>query len=232
MKLAIKKKMPLKTCFVNKTSFKTEIKKLYDLIYQYHIRNKKIMFLNVPLLVIKNLKKLSKKTPHTFVPLNIWINGFISNKSTSLYSNFKKHKKQKNIKFFLNLKIKSDLIVNFNINSKSLNIIKECQITKTPIISFKSNFYSTSHFSNYPTYFLSDNFFKINNNKNFIYTILKSILKKFPDLKKNTYNFNKDFFLEKNYQKFYNKNKKKFKNSYKKKNDFFSREKIKSKTAL
>jgi len=188
------------------------------------------MFVNVPIYIIKNIKDNLKKTKHQFIPSNIWINGLITNKSTCFYSVLNKNKKKKPpIKFFLNFKTKSDLIVNFgDENKKVASLIKESNRASIPTISFNTD-KNVSIFK--PTYFLLN---RLNSGNNFFfYTILKSILKKEIELKKNSYLFEKDFYtkkkvyIKKHYKNFkhnkqnFRQNKHNFKNN--KQNFFFNK---------
>lgn len=187
-----------------------QIKKVLNIIYQYHIRNKKIMFVNVPFFIIKNMAKIKKKINHLFIPENIWINGLITNQSACFYSLFLKKKKNPNIKFFLKFKNKSDLIVNFNAKNTNIeNLIKESYNQTIPSISFNNDKYFNLH---KPTYSIKKSFLDLENNIIFFFSILKAIFKKKTSLQKNFYVFDKNFyFKKKNYinklNKKFNKNK-------------------------
>lgn len=174
---------------------KAQIKKIFNIIYQYHVRNKKILFIDVPKFIIKDLKK--QKSGHFFISSNIWVNGFITNQATCFYSMYKKEKKS--IKLFLKLKKKFDLIVSFenNHNAKIFTIIKESYLSSIPSIFFNNNFNKNKFNPTYLSLKIS-NF----NTKFFMYIVLKSILKKNKEFKKNTYYLKKNFYFKKrNYNK-------------------------------
>ena len=117
-------------------------KKNLQIIFEYHINNKQILFIGFPKIFKKNI---FKKTQHLFISDSIWLNGILSNKiSIFRYLNIKRLKQTKNKKFrfnnlsnLLKLKNKPDLIVFFDQN-KNIKILNDVYKTRIPIITFNS----------------------------------------------------------------------------------------------
>ena len=75
-------------------------KKNLQIIYEYHINNKQILFIGFPIIFNKSL---FKKTQHLFISNSVWINGILSNKmSIFRYLNLKRLKQTKNKNFRFN----------------------------------------------------------------------------------------------------------------------------------
>lgn len=151
------------------------LKKGLHIVYKYHIKNKKILFIsNKNLNIIKTkIKKLLKLTKHVFINEYMWFNNKIFNTQHSI-SNFSQKILQNNI---LNFKTKNNLILMLN-NQINKNIINENYKFKIPIVSLKN---SLNIFNFKLSYKIPGNFFfenkKIKNN--FFFILLKVILKKY-----------------------------------------------------
>lgn len=148
-----------------------QFKKIAHIIYEYHINNKTILFINFPPKFEKNLLLFKKSIKHIFLSKENWINGFLNNKFVDINFNKVKSNIKKKNNFF-------DLIVIFN--------------PKDNIMSEKYN-------SSIPTIIVTDEVFKHNNsplfkqsykilgyfkfleeqiNNNFFFSIIQSIIKK------------------------------------------------------
>ena len=153
-------------------------KKNLQIIYEYHINNKQILFIGFPMIFNKNL---FKKTQHLFISNSIWINGILSNKiSIFRYLNLKRLKQTKNKNFrfnnlsnLLELKNKPDLIVflDQNTNKKILNDVYK---TRIPIITFNNKI-----LNNKLTYsVLKNEYVNQSSFKNLCFLCLYSVFKK------------------------------------------------------
>lgn len=159
-----------------------QFKKAINIIYKYHLNQKKIFFVGIPLNFQKQFSKILKKTKHLSIPESIWINGILSN-NKAISQSFKlkslKHIKKPNIKvkkikplFYINKK--PDLIVLINPILEK-NVIEEANKLKIPIIALNSNL-----FNNFLISYKISGYFKLSNTKTFknICIILDLILKK------------------------------------------------------
>ena len=183
---------------INYTNIKLYIKKIIHLIYEYHINNKKILFINFPKKIYKKLNKNSKNQQHIFIFNEIFLNGIISNqKVNSVYSTKFQQFIKKKLKSNIPIKKLIDLIVIFN-PFYNLNSDKTLYISHIPTITINSNFYYNSK----QNYKLVGNFKIIERqiNNNIFFSILKSIFKQ-QNIKKNSIN-------KQNIKKIINKRKK------------------------
>ena len=131
---------------LNETLF--NLKKALQVIFQYHIRNKKILFIGVP---TKLEAKINKTTNHVAVSENINIQGLISNYSNTNLIVSKQINKQKAVQFkslLPKLLKKPDLIVVVD-HEKTEAIYKECAVAKLPIINFNLENTAKTPWSNY-----------------------------------------------------------------------------------
>ena len=159
-------------------NFKTNIKltecylnKISNLIYNYHIHGKKILFLGFP----QNFKKLLQNTNHILISEYSWINGMLSNKNL----NTKKRLNTFGYKYKLmsQLQSKLDLIIVYNLNPKN-TAIKESQIARIPTITVNTNLFTPNKQATYES---PENFNIINDkipNNNFFLSIIKTDIKK------------------------------------------------------
>lgn len=151
------------------------IKKILQIIYNFHINRFSIFFIGVPL----SIQQILKKTNHMVLPQNSWVDGILANKS-SIFKYLKK-KFQKQIKenenvnvlsLLLSVRKKPSLVVVFG---KGLNksLIKEVVKLKIPIIVFESE-YDKNVFDTIPDKFL----IPLNKINNILFFMLRSIVLK------------------------------------------------------
>lgn len=171
------------------------LNKISNIIYNYHVNNKKILFIGLP----ENFKKIIHKTNHILVPEYKWLNGMLNNNSSI---NRQKNTPNKILKLSLKLKKKLDLIVAHNLNNKS-TAIKEGYITRMPVITLTTKL---TMFDNKSTYESPGNFNfdndKITNN-NLFFSIIKIALKRAIKKVKKQKLFNKN--KQQNKRKYFNK---------------------------
>lgn len=183
IKAKFKKNEPIDSLVVSLGQMELHFKKVLKIIYEYHINNKKILFVglfNKPLQT--KFKKILKKTNHSTIPNSIWVNGLLSNKS-AIYRNLKL-KRLKNIKkqryninsinSLLSITKKPDLIVIFK-RSLDSNVITEISKLQIPSISLNN----TIPFDSKATYEVPEDFLKMNQQLlNLFFTLLFSLINK------------------------------------------------------
>lgn len=162
--------------FIKIEDISSRLKKALHIIYNYHINNKRIVFIGTPLNIIFKFKNLLKTTKHILIPESIWIAGLLTNQETYFKHLAKNPKSNENktSKILFQLKKNIDLIVVLDYNKEAIN---EAYLTRTPIISLNSDL---NIFNNVSTYKIPGNF-KFTNKKirdMFFYSILTSTLKK------------------------------------------------------
>ena len=117
-----------------------DLKRILQIIFQYHQTNKRILFLGLP---HKLESKVNQLTKHVAVPKDFNIQGVISNynsKSFKTQKNFDKAWFKVYSKFLLpKLSKKLDLIVLFD-HEKSKAIVSEAGAAKIPVVLFGTNF--------------------------------------------------------------------------------------------
>lgn len=180
------------------------LNKISNIIYKYHMTNKKILFIGFP----KDFIQILQNTKHIIIPEHIWFNGMLSNRR----SNFSNSTKQMRIpmeihKLLFKLKKQLDMVVVYNLTNKA-TAIDESFISRLPVITLNRN---SDFLKNRATYKAPGNYSLINKkiqNNELFYSFLKTTLKKAILNKKNK-KFNTRY-LTKNY---YKKNKT-FKFSY------------------
>lgn len=131
---------------LNETIF--NLKKALQIIFQYHTRNKRILFIGVP---TKLELKINRTTNHVAIPQDLNIQGLISNRSNKNLISIKQTDKQKTVKFkslLPKLSQKPDLVV-VVAHEKTDAIYKECAVAKLPIINFKTEGISKETWSTY-----------------------------------------------------------------------------------
>ena len=131
---------------LNETVF--NFKKALQIIFQYHIKNKRILFIGVP---TKLESKINRTTNHVALPQDLNIQGLISNRSNKNLISAKQTNKQKTIKFkslLPKLSQKPDLVV-VVAHEKVEAIHKECAVAKLPIINFRTEDLSKETWSTY-----------------------------------------------------------------------------------
>lgn len=172
LELQILKQFSKKKNFNRKVEIKlTEIllNKIASIIYFYHITNKTILFVGFP----KNLTKILKTTKHISIPEFIWQSNMFNN---NFISNNKKIKIPKNIfKLQTKLKKKVDLIV---INNLDINMIafKESYLARIPAITITKKIDISKVKSDYNITGSYHFFAEKEENSNFFYLFLKSVL--------------------------------------------------------
>ena len=102
-------------------------KKILQIILQYDFHNKKILFIGVPQ---KLEVKINRLTNHNAISSESNILGFISN-------NFMRKKQNLGTNRPLSKLLKRPDLVVMVSHKKSENFLKECLITKIPVINFK-----------------------------------------------------------------------------------------------
>jgi len=152
---------------INIEQIEFSFKQALNIIYKYHINNKKILFIGFPYLKSKMFN--SKILKHDFIPKNIWINGLISNKKVIL--NNKDSLKTKKLKNYINFLKKPKLVVFFNPTIKELNILKELYNIDAPIIIFGNSIDNNKNLFN-----VNGNFIK-KSTKKFCQFLISIILK-------------------------------------------------------
>lgn len=65
--------------FIKIEDISSRLKKALCIIYNYHMNNKRIIFIGVPINIISKLKKLLGKTKHIIIPESIWVPGLFTN---------------------------------------------------------------------------------------------------------------------------------------------------------
>jgi len=101
---------------------KLYFKKIAKIVYEYHINDKSILFLNFPEIIRKEIHLLINETKHHCFTNEQWYNGILTN--------------QKSVW----LKNKVDLILIYNQNLKCyLNQIKEINLLRVPVILINNN---------------------------------------------------------------------------------------------
>jgi len=115
------------------------IKKVLQIIFQYHKAEKRILFVGVPCELEQKINQLTK---HVAVPKNFEIQGMVSNFDPKVFlksENLDQAWSKNFLKSLLpKLSKKLDLIVLFN-HEKSESILTESKIAKIPVIFFGVN---------------------------------------------------------------------------------------------
>lgn len=157
----------------------TRLKKILHVIYKFHIANKKILFIGTPLEISDKLKQLLKNKKHNFLPESIWMNGIVTNPSSSFKHLVKQHaiNNDKVSKILFRLKNQIDLIVVLNEKS-NLTALKESSLKRIPTISLNT-IYNLSNF-NLSTYKVPGdyNFDRKKIRNSIFFLLLSSLLKK------------------------------------------------------
>lgn len=156
----------------------SRLKKALHIIYQYHVNNKRILFVGTPIHIEEKLKNLIKNTRHTYIPESVWMNGILTNQQ-SCFKYLLKNQQSVNRKIstiLFKTKKKSDLIVILDASANS-NALNEGYLTRTPVISLNLHLDNSDIKSSYKV----PGNFKFTHKKvrnNFFYSILSATLKK------------------------------------------------------
>lgn len=157
----------------------TRLKKIMQVIYRFHLANKKILFIGTPFKLNNQIKQLLKGERHNFIPETVWMHGILTNSKSSFKYLIKQHATNKdNIsRFLFRLKSKFDLTVVLN-ESSNLAVLQETSLKRMPIISLNTkNSLTGFGLSTYKA--LGD--YKFTNKTirhNFFFLLLASVLKK------------------------------------------------------
>jgi ribosomal protein S2 len=159
-----------------------DIKKVLQIIFQYHKADKRILFLGFP---NKLESRVNQSTKHIAIPKNFNIQGVISNYNSKSFKSDRNSNQAwlKNSSKFLLPKLskKLDLIVLFN-HDNNETILSEAGVAKIPVIFFGTNFGS----QNFASYKVEGNFKNvlIGSNKNVFFIGLNFLFKTFKKLSK------------------------------------------------
>lgn len=156
-------------------NLEVRVKKALYIVWRYHIRNKRILFVGNPKNINAKLIKLFKKTKHIVTPMRAWIAGVITNrKSPSEY--LSEENKNKVVRQLANLRKEINLIV--IVDEKLDQIaVNESYNSRIPTITFNSNL---EVFENKIDYKVPGNFLEVKNsiNNSLLYSILIAVLGK------------------------------------------------------
>jgi ribosomal protein S2 len=159
-----------------------DIKKVLQIIFQYHKAEKRILFLGLPYKLESRVNQLTK---HIAIPKNFNIQGMISNYNSKSFKSDRNSNQAwlKNSSKFLLPKLskKLDLIVLFN-HDNNETILSEAGVAKIPVIFFGTTFGS----QNSASYKVEGNFKNvlIGCNKNIFFIGLNFLFKTFKKLSK------------------------------------------------
>ena len=159
-----------------------DIKKVLQIIFQYHKAEKRILFLGLPYKLESRVNQLTK---HIAIPKDFNTQGVISNYNSKSFKSDRNSNQAwlKNSSKFLLPKLskKLDLIVLFN-HDNTETILSEAGVAKIPVIFFGTNF----GLQNSASYRVEGNFKNvlIGSNKNVFFIGLNFLFKTFKKLSK------------------------------------------------
>jgi len=159
-------------------SIESKLKKIFNIIYKFHILGKTILFLGTHANLNSKIKHFLKNKRHSFIPQYFWSPGIITNPKVSFYYLKQKYMLTKNnlIKPLFSLK-KIDLVVILN-KIINITILKELALKNLPTITLNlSGSLSDLHLA---TYKIQNNysFMKKTIRNTILFTIINSVLKK------------------------------------------------------
>lgn len=146
----------------------TRFKKALKIIFKYNQKNKKILFINLPL---KLTKKINRSTNHASIPNGIKLQGIISNDFKLFNSKLQSHTKY----LLPKLKAKPDLIVLFDSSLENSSILKESYLSKIPLIHFGGDVNKRVYSS---SYIVPGNLNFLHYNSNIFFICLNFLFKK------------------------------------------------------
>ena len=122
-------------------NMETRLKKILQIIYRFHVANKKILFIGTPTKLSNQIKQLLKNKKHSFIPESIWMSGIITNAGSSFKHLVKQHaiSNNKTSKFLFNLKNQADLIVTLN-EKVNMTALVESSLKQIPTISLNATY--------------------------------------------------------------------------------------------
>ena len=136
--------------FIKIEDISSRLKKALHIIYNYHMSNKRIVFIGTPLNVSYKFKKLLKTTKHILIPESIWVPGLLTNQETCFkhFTRNPKSNENKTSKILFQLKKKIDLIIvlNFIYNQEAIN---EAYLSRIPSISLNCDLDVLNNISSY-----------------------------------------------------------------------------------
>nr|QUS63596.1 ribosomal protein S2 [Haslea silbo] len=211
LKYKLHKKFQLNLVKNNAKQTELYLKKAAQIIYRYHIVNKRILFLGFP----SNLQLLLKKTKHILIPESNWLNGIITNQILQFDHTLTKQQKRlpfKIVKLLLQLKKKIDLIVVFNLN-KEVNAIQEGYTSRIPIIGGVTNLEINEDKVTYKMLselkYMGDKIFS----SNFFISMVKIVLKKAILMTSKKLQLKHTNYIKNKFNKRYNRPRKQFKSN-------------------
>jgi ribosomal protein S2 len=165
------------------------LKKALHIIYKYHYNNKKILFVGGELNISNKIKLLIRDTKHALIPEVAWMNGIITNPSSS-FKYLARNRKTINNKLseiLFQLRKKSDLIVILS-NSSNINALEESYSSKIPTIFLNSDLDILDY---KPSYKIPGTFKFINKKirDNLFYSVLAATLQKANKIKFSKHNY-------------------------------------------
>jgi ribosomal protein S2 len=163
--------------YINKTiEILPRLKKALNVIFKYHINNKRILFIGN-----SNQKLITAltQTKHIFIPQSIWVEGILTNSESFFKQFLEKSNKTSRQKFnaFEQLNKTIDLIVIIN-EHFSNKIIDEANKAQIPTIVCNCEL---EMFNTKPCFKIPNNDKKLTNN--FLYSILVAIIYKISKIK-------------------------------------------------
>jgi len=158
------------------------LKQSLKIVFEYHKRQLKILFVGFPVVSKIKQMKLIHFTNHNFISQKSWISGIFRNRFSifSYLVSLQSQNFSKNLKLLLTVKAKPHLVVVFN-QKVETNVINEFYKIGVPILSFNCDFLNVSKV----TYKILGNFDFVEKKFKITYFFLfYSILKKIPFKKK------------------------------------------------
>jgi ribosomal protein S2 len=177
IKTKIYKKNP--NTFIKLEDISSRLKKFFSIVYNYHINNKKILFIGTPINIPAKFKKAIAKTNHIFLPESVWLSGILTNHEACVKYLSKNPKSIDNkiSEIFFKMQKKCDLVVVLNFFSNQKPIV-EAYLARIPIICLNCNLNITDQILSYK---VPGNFkFRKKKVRNILtYAILQTIFKKY-----------------------------------------------------
>jgi len=166
--------------FIKIEDIYSRIKKALHIIYNYHINNKRILFVGAPMqtYMTSKFKKLFYNTKHKIIPEYVWMSGVLTNRGLNSQDSPKNLNpiNNKASKTLLQLTKKSDLIVILD-SFSSKKATAEANLACIPTITLNYDFKLINNNLNYkiPGNF---KFTKKKTRDTFFYSIVAATLKK------------------------------------------------------
>ena len=159
---------------IEHNKIKLYFKKIAHIIYEYHINNKVILFVNFPSELENNINSLKKNIKHIFISKENLVNGFLTNKSVDIYSKLIQSSKESK---FSNKKKFFDLIVIFNPNDDY--VLNESYKLHIPTIFITNELLNNVTILSKQSYKIIGclKFIEEQINNNFLFSILQAIFK-------------------------------------------------------